>query len=83
MVYKFILCDKIYKRKREYTIEELDKLISFIQNEYIEFNKKWQESDYYLRINLKDNLVSDLLENKLLIAFLIIENLLIKIIYNL
>lgn len=43
---------------------ELEKLIDFIQTEYIEFNKKWQKSDYYTKINLKNNQVCDLLENE-------------------
>ena len=45
-------------------LEELEKLIKFIQTEYIQFNKKWQNSDYYTKINLKDNLVIDLSENE-------------------
>ncbi len=45
-------------------IEELEKLINFIQTEYIEFNDKWQKSSYYRKINLKNNLVCDLLENE-------------------
>lgn len=48
-------------------VDELDKLINFIQTEYIQLTKKWEESDYYTKINLKDNLVCDLLENKLLL----------------
>lgn len=45
-------------------LEELEKLIKFIQTEYIQFNKKWQNSDYYTKINLKNNLISDLTENE-------------------
>lgn len=45
-------------------IKELERLISFIQKEYIEFNEKWQNSNYYSKINLKNNLVCDLLENE-------------------
>ena len=45
-------------------IEELKQLINFIQTEYIKFNKKWYKSNYYSKINLKDNLVYDLLENE-------------------
>ena len=45
-------------------LEELEKLIKFIQTEYIQFNKKWQNSDYYTKINLKDNLVINLSENE-------------------
>ena len=48
-------------------LDELDKLINFIQTEYIQLTKKWEESDYYTKINLKDNLVCDLLENQLLL----------------
>ena len=42
-------------------LEELEKLVKFI---YIQFNKKWQNSDYYTKINLKNNLISDLAENE-------------------
>lgn len=45
-------------------IKELEKLIEFIQKEYIEFNEKWQKSNYYTKINLKNNLVCDLLDNE-------------------
>ena len=45
-------------------LEELEKLIKFIQTEYIQFNKKWQNSDYYTKINLTDNLVINLSENE-------------------
>lgn len=31
-------------------LKELDKLINFIQTEYIEFNEKWQNSSYYSKI---------------------------------
>lgn len=48
-------------------IEELEKLIDFIQIEYIEFNKKWKESNYYSKINLRNNLVCDLLDNELIL----------------
>ena len=47
--------------------EELEKLIDFIQSEYIEFNKKWKESNYYSKINLRNNLVCDLLDNELIL----------------
>ncbi len=43
--------------------EELDRLVNFIQKEYIEFNEKWQKSNYYYKFNLKNNLVCDLLDN--------------------
>ena len=45
-------------------IKEVEKLINFIKQEYIEFNKKWKDSNYYKKINLKNNLVCDLLENE-------------------
>lgn len=45
-------------------LKELEKLINFIQTEYIEFNEKWQKSDYYTKINLKNNQVCDLLDNE-------------------
>ena len=43
--------------------KELESLISFIQKEYIQFNEKWQKSEYYYKFNLKNNLVSDLVNN--------------------
>ena len=43
---------------------QLEQLIDFIQNEYMEFNKKWQKSDYYTKVNLKNNQVCNLLENE-------------------
>ncbi len=48
-------------------LEELDKLINFILKEYIEFNEKWQKSNYYSRINLKKNLICDLLSNEIML----------------
>ena len=47
--------------------EELEKLIDFIQIEYIEFNKKWENSNNYSKINLRNNLVCDLLSNELIL----------------
>ena len=47
--------------------EELDRLINFIQKEYIEFNEKWQKSNYYYKFNLKNNLVCDLLNNEMML----------------
>lgn len=47
--------------------EELDKLINFIQKEYIEFNEEWQKSNYYYKFNLKNNLVCDLLNNEMIL----------------
>lgn len=48
-------------------LEELDKLINFIQNEYVQLTTKWEQSDYYTKINLSNNQVCDLLENKLIL----------------
>lgn len=48
-------------------LKELDKLINFIQTEYMEFNEKWQNSSYYSKINLKKNTVCDLLDNELML----------------
>lgn len=48
-------------------LEELDKLINFIQTEYIQLTNKWEQSDYYTKLNLKSNQVCDLLENKLIL----------------
>lgn len=48
-------------------LEELDKLINFIQTEYVQLTTKWEQSDYYTEINLKNNQVCDLLENKLIL----------------
>ena len=48
-------------------LEELNKLINFIQTEYIQLTSKWEQSEYYTKINLKSNQVCDLLENKLIL----------------
>ena len=45
-------------------LKELDELINFIQTEYIQLTHKWEQSGYYIKINLKNNQVYDLLENK-------------------
>lgn len=45
-------------------LDELENLINFIQDEYIQFNEKWQNSGYYTKINLKNNLIIDLSEDK-------------------
>ncbi len=45
-------------------LSELEDLINFIQIEYTQFNEKWQNSAYYTKINLKDNLVIDLSQNE-------------------
>ena len=48
-------------------LEELDKLINFIQTEYVQLTTKWEQSDHYTKINLKNNQFCDLLENKLIL----------------
>lgn len=52
-------------------LEELDKLINFIQKEYINFTKEWKQSDYYSKINIKNTLVCNVLENKTLLDTII------------
>ena len=44
-------------------IEELDKLIIFIQQKYDDLLKEWQESDLYEPINQKKMRVKDINEN--------------------
>lgn len=48
-------------------LEELDKLINFIQAEYMKLTIKWEQSDYYTKINLKNTQVCDLLGNRLIL----------------
>lgn len=48
-------------------LEELDKLINFIQIEYMQLTDKWEQSSNYFKINLKNNLVCDLLDNQLIL----------------
>lgn len=48
-------------------LKELDELINFIQTEYIQLTHKWEQSGYYIKINLKNNQVYDLLENKIML----------------
>ena len=45
-------------------LKELENLISFIQNEYLIFNKQWQRSTYYSKVNLRNNTILKLLENE-------------------
>ncbi len=52
-------------------LEELDKLINFIQTEYVQLTTKWEQSDYYTKINLKSTQVCGLLENKLILDTII------------
>ena len=47
--------------------DELDKLINFIQIEYMKLTNKWEQSDNYIKINLKNNQVCDILEDKLIL----------------
>lgn len=48
-------------------LEELKKLIDFIQKEYEQLTSEWERSEYYTKINLKNNQVCDLLENKMIL----------------
>ncbi len=52
-------------------IEELEKLIEFIQKEYIEITNKWENSVYYSKINWKNTLVCNMVENKELLDTII------------
>lgn len=52
-------------------IEELENLIEFIQKEYREITEKWENSIYYSKINWKNTLVFNLLENKELLDAII------------
>ena len=40
-------------------LEELERLIKFIEQEYFEFNKQWKESNYYYEINLRKKTIND------------------------
>ena len=42
--------------------EELNKLILFLQSRYENITKQWKESNQYIKINLKKNLVKDIKE---------------------
>lgn len=52
-------------------LEELNKLICFIQNQHIQLTDKWQKSEYYSKINLNTNLVCDLSGNKPLLVAIV------------
>lgn len=52
-------------------LEELDKLISFVQTEYMQLTTKWEKSEYYTKINLKTNQVFNLIENKLILDIIV------------
>lgn len=45
-------------------LDEVDKLINFIREKYLELTNKWEKNENYIKINLKNNQVCDLLENK-------------------
>ena len=45
-------------------LEELEKLISFIEQEYIEFNERWKASQLYSEVNLRKNEVYQIEEDK-------------------
>lgn len=45
-------------------LNELENLIEFIQIEYTDLSDKWEESNYYAKINWKNTLVYELLENE-------------------
>lgn len=45
-------------------LEELDLLISFIQNKYNEINIQWKNSELYLPLNMKLNTVKDVYHNE-------------------
>ena len=51
----------------EYMLYELNNLIEFIQEEYLQFNDKWRNSKYFDKINLKNTLVKDLMEDRLML----------------
>jgi len=56
-----------YKGDDKYMLDELEKLIDFIKTEHLQLTNKWEKSEYYSKINLKDNQVRDLQENKLML----------------
>ena len=49
-------------------LEELERLIKFIEQEYFEFNKQWKESNYYYEINLRKKTINDLIDDNILNA---------------
>ena len=38
-------------------LDELDKLINFISEKYLELTNKWEKNENYIKINLKNNQV--------------------------
>lgn len=48
-------------------LNELGNLIEFIQEEYLQFNNKWKDSEYFDKINLKKTLVKELMSDKLML----------------
>lgn len=52
-------------------LDELDRLINFIKIEHLQLTNKWERNEYYTKINLKDNQVRDLQENKLILDIIV------------
>ncbi len=48
-------------------MEELIKLINFIQMEYKLLNNKWQKSEDFIRINLHNKQVCDVIQDELIL----------------
>lgn len=48
-------------------LNELNNLIEFIQEEYLQFNDKWKNSENFDKINLKNTMVKDLMSNKMML----------------
>lgn len=48
-------------------LNELNNLIEFIQEEYLQFNDKWKSSENFDKINLKNTMVKDLMSNKMML----------------
>ena len=52
-------------------LKELDRLIYYIENKYTDLTEKWEKSNYYTKINLKNNLVCDILQNKTILDIIV------------
>lgn len=52
-------------------LEEIEELIKFIQIEYGKITNNWEHSTYYEKINLKNNQVYEVIENKLILDTII------------
>lgn len=52
-------------------LEEIEELIKFIQIEYEKITNNWEHSTYYEKINLKNNQVYEVIENKLILDTII------------